>query len=168
MLTSTTVVYYNKYMNNADFNIQEFRRQLRRLEAEIGMTLAGETACCGVTLAQCHLLLEMENREAPSLTELADALALDKSTLSRTLDSLVRDGLVEREPDPDNRRRLRLAYTPAGRERVQYINDLCNCSWQNILTLIPVQKQPILAEAITLLARAMRTHRQRGSEPCCR
>lgn len=154
-------------MSSTVFNIPEFRHHLRRLESEIGMTLAGETACCGVTVAQCHLLLELERQKEPSLNDLADALALDKSTLSRTLDSLVRDGLVSRETDPDNRRRLRITFTDAGRDRVGYINSLCNDSWNRILKLIPEDEHTQLARAISILGQAMRQDRQSRSELCC-
>jgi DNA-binding MarR family transcriptional regulator len=38
--------------------------------------------------------------------------------VSRAIDALVRSGLVDRQPDPDNRRRLALRLTELGRERL--------------------------------------------------
>jgi len=75
--------------------------------------LEGETSCCGVTLGQCHALLELSFSDS-SLTSLAAALDLDPSTLSRTVDGLVKTGWVERTPDATDRRAKLVAITEAG------------------------------------------------------
>ncbi len=51
----------------------------------------------------------------PSIGTVAATLAIDPSTASRLVDQRVTEGLVSRSPDPDDRRRLVLALTPAGR-----------------------------------------------------
>ncbi len=43
----------------------------------------------GISLAQCHTLLEIEKSHEISISELANTLSLDKSTVSRTVDGLV-------------------------------------------------------------------------------
>ena len=47
--------------------------------------------------------------------ELAQRTRLDPSTVSRSIAALVADGLVERRPDPSDKRASFLAVTPAGR-----------------------------------------------------
>lgn len=49
------------------------------------------------------------------ITELAAATGLDASTVSRHLTALHRAGLVERAPDPDDRRARRVQVSAAGR-----------------------------------------------------
>ena len=51
----------------------------------------------------------------PSIGTVAATLAIDPSTASRLVDQRVTEGLVSRSPDPDDRRRLVLTLTPAGR-----------------------------------------------------
>ncbi len=51
----------------------------------------------------------------PSIGTVAATLAIDPSTASRLVDQRVTEGLLSRSPDPDDRRRLVLALTPAGR-----------------------------------------------------
>ena len=97
--------------------IREFRRDLRVLEREAVRHLEGETSCCGVTLGQCHAILELSFSDS-SLTALAAALDLDTSTQSRTVDGLVKAGWVERTQDAGDRRAVRLALTAAGRAKV--------------------------------------------------
>nr|WP_246381142.1 MarR family transcriptional regulator [Micromonospora jinlongensis] len=47
--------------------------------------------------------------------DLADRTRLDASTVSRSVAALVAHGLVERRPDPSDKRATFLAVTPAGR-----------------------------------------------------
>ncbi|MFD7161043.1 MarR family winged helix-turn-helix transcriptional regulator [Kribbella sp. NPDC059898] len=46
---------------------------------------------------------------------LAEAIGADKSRIIGTLDELQRSGLIERTPDPDDRRVRLLSITPSGR-----------------------------------------------------
>jgi DNA-binding MarR family transcriptional regulator len=49
-----------------------------------------------------------------SLAELAAADQVKAPTMSRLVEALVREGLATREPDPANRRRVRIAATAEG------------------------------------------------------
>jgi len=140
---------------------------MRKIERETGILIAGETACCSVTVAQCHLLMEMEMRGPSSLQDIADALSLDKSTLSRTVDSLVQAGLIERVPDKDNRRKVSLSLTGAGKEKCTFINTLCNGQYEDIFSFVPEDKLPVVMEGISILATAMVQKRKEGRAPCC-
>jgi DNA-binding MarR family transcriptional regulator len=55
---------------------------------------------------------------AMSVTELAEAIGVDQPRASRLVQAAVGDGLVVREPDPDDARRSRVRLTDAGREAV--------------------------------------------------
>jgi len=52
---------------------------------------------------------------APSIGDVAATLAIDPSTASRLVDQRVAEGLLERSPDPDDRRRAVLSITGPGR-----------------------------------------------------
>ena len=66
--------------------------------------------------ARRKLLMTIGSREPATLNEIAGAVGRGAPAISRAVDSLVRAGLVERTQDPDNRRRLALRLTEAGRE----------------------------------------------------
>ncbi|GHO89915.1 MarR family winged helix-turn-helix transcriptional regulator [Dictyobacter formicarum] len=55
------------------------------------------------------------NRHTLTLGELSRAMGLDPSTLAPTVEVLVRKGLVQRDRDPQDRRRTPLSLTQAGR-----------------------------------------------------
>lgn len=167
MLDTASVVYYNYFIMKHKIDMRHFRRALRVLENEITRTLAGQSGCCGVTSAQCHLLLEAESQEGANLQDLADSLELDKSTLSRTVDSLCRDGLLDRRDDPANRRRVSISLSSAGKVKTDAINELCDTAYGRVFAYIPEDRHESVIEAVSLLAAAMRKSRKEGEAPCC-
>jgi DNA-binding MarR family transcriptional regulator len=147
----------------ADPGIREFRKHLRAIERAVGSLLKGETVCCGVTPAQCHVLLEIAEAGETSLVDLAQRLGLDSSTLSRTVDGLVKAGLVIRETDPGNRRYVKLRLTVAGRSKVGLIDGACDRFYADLLGRVPKHERPRLAESVKLLARMLAGS---GGAPC--
>jgi DNA-binding MarR family transcriptional regulator len=101
--------------------IRDFRRILRRFER---LTNAQIKNCCsGVTLAQCVVLLEVEEHGRPTMGQLASQLRLDNSTLSRTVDGLVGSGLVERLRDDRDRRVVWIRLTSQGNALCRSIHE---------------------------------------------
>jgi DNA-binding MarR family transcriptional regulator len=151
-----------------DASIDQFRRDLRVLEREIVRQLEGETTCCGVTLPQCHVLIELSFGDR-SLKALASALELDKSTLSRTVDGMVRAGLVERTTAAGDRRAVRLTLSAQGHARVGVINDMCNRHYAAVLGQMGAADRRQVVRVVRLLAAGLRHQRgaETGQPPCC-
>jgi len=148
----------------------EFRRNLRVLEREIVRQLQTETACCGVTLAQCHVLLELSRAGTLSLTDLAGLMQLDRSTLSRTVEGLVKTGLVFRAADPDDRRAIRLTCAPEGSARVAAIDDGCNRQYAAMLRRVSADRRQHIIDTVRFLAGAIPEIRNAGPDTgsgCC-
>ena len=68
--------------------------------------------------ARNNLLAAIAAKEPATLNEIAAHVGRGAPAVSRAVDALVRSGLVERQPDPDNRRRLALRLTDTGREQL--------------------------------------------------
>jgi MarR family transcriptional regulator for hemolysin len=66
----------------------------------------------GMTRAQWAVLVRLEQNEGLKQAELAEMLDLQPITLTRLVDRLAVSGLIERRPDPDDRRAKRLYLTP--------------------------------------------------------
>jgi DNA-binding MarR family transcriptional regulator len=64
------------------------------------------------------LLSAIAAHEPATLGTVAKATARGAPAVSRSVDALVRSGLVEREADPANRRRLALRLSESGREQM--------------------------------------------------
>ena len=78
--------------------------------------LGGDTAAAKALGQQRDLLGAVAKAEPATLGEVASAVKRGAPAISRAIDTLVRSGQVERQPDPKNRRRLALRLTDAGRE----------------------------------------------------
>jgi DNA-binding MarR family transcriptional regulator len=68
--------------------------------------------------ARRKLLSSIASSEPATLNEVAKSIGRGAPAVSRSVDALVRSGLVERTQDPNNRRRLALRLTQAGRDRL--------------------------------------------------
>ena len=139
------------------------RSSLRRLERALAGALDLDAVCCGVTIAQVHVLLAVEELGETRVTALAGELGLDKSTLSRTIESLVRAGIVERRAVPGDRRSSNLSLTALGRRAAADINRQGDREIRALFGRIPPEKRSLVAEAIALLADALAPGRG-----CCR
>ena len=71
-----------------------------------------------VERARRQLLAAIAANEPATLNQVAKSVGRGAPAVSRSVDSLVRTGLIERTQDPHNRRRLALRLTEAGRERL--------------------------------------------------
>jgi MarR family transcriptional regulator, transcriptional regulator for hemolysin len=69
----------------------------------------------GISRAQWVVLIRLDRSEGLKQSELAEILDLQPISLTRLLDRLAENGLIERRPDPNDRRANRLYLTPAAR-----------------------------------------------------
>ena len=146
--------------------IRTFRKNLRRIEREIVSQLKDETTCCGVSLAQCHALLEIGQQKETTISDLAYTLKLDKSTLSRTIDGLVRIGHVDRVINPNDRRFMRIALSDQGISVYDSINQTCDTFYTNVFQHIPDEKHDQVIEGLGLLVDAFISAKNETSETC--
>jgi MarR family transcriptional regulator for hemolysin len=83
----------------------------------------------GMTRAQWAVLLRLERREGLKQTDLAEALDIQPITLTRLVDRLCDNGLIERRADPHDRRAKLLYLTQAARPLIDRISgrveELC-------------------------------------------
>lgn len=84
--------------------------------------------------ARSYSLLEaVERIEGASQRRLADDLRLDPSQIVSLVDGLESRGLVERKPNPTDRRQWAVVSTAAGRALHQQARDLVNGSLEGVL-----------------------------------
>ena len=78
----------------------------------------------GVTRAQWAVLARLDRFEGLKQSELAEMLDLQPITLTRLLDRLCDNGLIERRADPNDRRAKRLFLTDAARPVLEQLGVL--------------------------------------------
>ncbi|MCW5688947.1 MAG: MarR family transcriptional regulator [Pseudolabrys sp.] len=78
----------------------------------------------GATRAHWAVLSRLNRSEGLKQSELAELLDLQPISLTRLLDRLAENGLIERRPDPTDRRVNRLYLTPAARPLLDELTAL--------------------------------------------
>ena len=93
----------------------------------------------GTTRAQWIVLFRLREQEGLSQVDLADVLELQPISLVRLLDRLVEHGLLERRPDPRDRRANRLFLTRSGRQLVDDLDSLRDAIASDVLRDVPAE-----------------------------
>jgi len=87
----------------------------------------------GISRAQWGVLVRLDRSEGLKQSELAEILDLQPISLTRLLDRLADNGLIERRPDPNDRRANRLYLTPAARPLLDQLAGLGNEMMETVL-----------------------------------
>jgi MarR family transcriptional regulator for hemolysin len=78
----------------------------------------------GISRAQWGVLVRLDRSEGLKQSELAEILDLQPISLTRLLDRLAENGLIERRADPNDRRANRLFLMPAARPLLAQLVEL--------------------------------------------
>lgn len=87
----------------------------------------------GIRITQFGILDFLLTNSAAVQTDLANHFAKDKSAMLRQLDEMERAGWIEREMDPNDRRRKNLVVTKAGMDLYRKLDKLRNRVFAQVL-----------------------------------
>jgi len=132
------------------------------LERGLGVLEDKISNCCGLSMAQCHAVVELGRRNNVSLGSLAQSLNLESSTVSRTVNNLVNGSLAERTEDSTDRRYVAIALTEEGRHVYDSIENGMDEFCSKIIGRIPEEKQEQVIDSLRVLLEAI------GKERCCK
>ena len=117
--------------------------------------LGGDTAAAKAMGQQRDLLAAVDATAGGTLNQVAAKVKRGAPAVSRAVDTLVRSGLVDRQPDPDNRRRLQLRLTEAGRSRLEQ-PPVADSSLEGRIAKLAHSEQRALERGIEILERLPR------------
>jgi len=109
-----------------------------------------------VHVAQVRVLARLQAADF-RLGDLARELGLSPSTLTVTVDSLVRRGLVERRREAADRRVVCLRISPAGRTAFERVSALARGRLQRLLNHLTPAEAAALTTGLEALERALAT-----------
>jgi len=92
---------------------EEFAASVRRARSR-----AANRPGAALTPSQFHLLTALEGGDALTVGELAAAAGVSSPTATRMLDGLEREGIVRRKPSTEDRRRIAVEMTAAGKKAI--------------------------------------------------
>ena len=142
-----------------NINGSNLREIVRILVRKLGLLERSEACCCGVTLTQRHAIVEIGRSKEINLNTLAELLNLDKSTMSRAIDTLVNQALVLREVTTENRRYIKIKLTEKGDEIFRGIEENMEAYYKNIISLVPEAKKSQVQESLELLVDIVKTNK---------
>jgi len=127
--------------------IQAFARfhQLRRRDA---------VCRHGITVSQCYALETIVNAGTIGVTELAEALAMNKSSASRVVDSLFARGLTTWTSTPGDARTKRVTPTPTGLALATRIHDDIEAEHARLLRRFPQRDLDVCRQMLAALVAA--------------
>lgn len=148
LLFSWKVIFLN------ELNSKNFREQIRILERKLGLLNKQDICCSEVSLAQCHALVEIGRAKSISLKELSNILGLDISTMSRTVDILVKKDFVLRSPSKADRRSIDIELTPKGLTTFDDVENKMEDKFKTIFNQIPLEDQATVFNGLNIIIEA--------------
>jgi DNA-binding MarR family transcriptional regulator len=138
-------------INGPDEISSEFGRLFLRLHRLMDRRMAEE----GASLAATKLLLLLERQGPKRATDIADFFGQAPRTVTEAIDGLERKGLVEREPDPLDRRAKRISLTPAGATALQATQPLRLALIERVFGVLSGEEQAQLSALLGKLGQAL-------------
>ena len=127
----------------------------------------------GMTSTQAKVLVFLANNEGIKQARLADLCDTDPMTLVRVLDRMERNGLLERRPDPNDRRVYRVFLRPAAdpiiaelnrigeKARGEVLAGLSNEERMHLISMLEIIQKNLIALASSGVGRAASQRRSR-------
>jgi MarR family transcriptional regulator for hemolysin len=117
----------------------------------------------GISRAQWAVLIRIERTEGLKQSELAEMLDLQPISLTRLLDRLAENGLIERRADPNDRRANRLYLKPAAKPLLEKLAELGTGMMETVLAGIDERAVERMLKELDLVKDNLRTAIQRNS-----
>jgi DNA-binding MarR family transcriptional regulator len=100
-----------------------------------------------------YLVLLASTDETPATQQaLGRRVGVDRSVMTYLVDDLIGAGLVDRQPDPDDRRARRIAVTEAGRRRLQLIEQRLADAEARVFRDLTAEQRRTLRDLLHLVA----------------
>jgi len=119
--------------------------------------------CSQTSNTQCHLLTELGRSGPLTLSELGTRVRLEKSWISRAVETLVARGLVTKEPNPADARSWQVTLTAEGTRAVDDLNAALDAHATQLLGSLHERDRAAINKSLTLLLQVLQ---QEQTAPC--
>ena len=124
-----------------------FSEQLQEISNHLNVLVRHAASSENLSFAQAQLLLAIPS-EGISMTNLADSLGIDISTLSRNVKKLEQFSLIYRERDSIDSRMFNIFLSNPGEDVVDLLYSNLNEKNTQILKLIPLEAQKRIGDVL--------------------
>ncbi len=131
--------------------VKRSRQSFTRLARFFNQLMREQLGCGPVTVQQCYTLEALMDGPL-SMKELAAEVALHQSTLTRVVEKLEKQNLVQRTRKPDNQRSVEVRLTDAGKQTYLFLDAAGSQMISDLLDLIPKERRVAIVDAMEELA----------------
>jgi DNA-binding MarR family transcriptional regulator len=115
-----------------------------------------------LTREEWRVLVWLAAEPGMTATELGARANLDKMQVSRAIARMEKDGLLEREPDPDDRRSRQVRLLPAGRALFRKVEPMALAREAFLLEALAPHERAALESALSKLGERARQLQRQG------
>lgn len=145
-------------------DLLELRTIVQRFIRLFGLLEQNKTPCgFELSLSQVFALQELEGKSL-TISELAEQLWLERSTVSRLVDSLVKGGFVNRQLNEANRREVLVSLTDKGNQALLTVREQSIQLYQSIMNQVEGKDQAMILEGFKHFTRALSKVRGESNE----
>jgi DNA-binding MarR family transcriptional regulator len=153
---------YNTFIgviNLNDHTVLAFRSNVQKFVRLFGLLEQNVTPCgFPLSVSQVYAMQELE-KDTMSVAELALRLELERSSVSRLVDELVKGGFVHRDVNPTNRREMVLSLTEKGLRTIQQVKQQSMRFYQGVLGTLSDADQTMIMEGFKKFTSALLNHK---------
>ena len=119
-----------------------------------------------VSVGFIGVLLALAQRDGLRLTELGQAVSLEKSTMTGLIDRMERARLVRRRASPNDRRAFRICLTERGRAIAPEVQRVLKQAYRELTRGMNAEElEQVRASLVQLIRNAYRRERSRRKKP---
>jgi len=131
---------------------------MNRIMGRYNADLRQEMTGLGLTTPKMRALAVLSVIDALPISELAVYAVVEQSTLSRALDQLAADGMVRRDPDPNDSRVTRIGITDTGRATLDQLWPSMAKSYAQMFKDIPAEERQAFVTTLQRVLKNIRKH----------
>ena len=131
--------------------VKRSRQSFTRLVRFFNQLMREQLVCGPVTVQQCYTLEALRDGPLP-MKDLAAEVALHQSTLTRVVEKLEKQNLVQRTRKSDNQRSVEVRLTDAGKQTYLFLDAAGSQMISDLLDLIPKERRVAIVDAMEEVA----------------
>ena len=139
--------------------VKRSRQSFTRLARFFNQLMREQLVCGPVTVQQCYTLEALADGPL-SMKELASEVALHQSTLTRVVEKLEKQDLVQRTRKSDNQRSVEVCLTDAGKQTYVFLDAAGSQMISDLLDLIPRERRHAIVDAMEEVANLLNPNSQ--------
>lgn len=131
---------------------------MNRIMGRYNASLREELAKMGLSTPKMRALAVLAVVDGIQIGRLAVYAVVEQSTLSRALESLAVEGLIQRESDPEDSRATRIFLTDAGRRAFERLWPTMAASYEQMFAGIPEDERTAFVATLQKVLTNVRKH----------